>query len=131
MASNKSFHVVIYRGKKAREFLGLFYHYKYLMYRIRCHTLFDITKTGVLNRKAPSNSTEEFVLDWEHKRNTQCNFDTLIQVISLRAQPEEISNTKKHEVNFRESNNFGFLFEEEDIQPYWSFDFTINQMKVF
>jgi hypothetical protein len=101
------------------------------MYRIRCYTLFDITKTGVLNRKPPSNSSVEFIKDWEHKRNTQCNFDTIIQVVSLRAQPEEITNTKKHEVEFKESEKFGFLFENEEKQNYWSFDFSILQGKVF
>ena len=101
------------------------------MYRIRCYTLFDITKTGVMNRKPPTNSTAEYIEAWEHKRNTQCNFDTILQVISLRAQPEEISAIKQKEIEFAKSDYFGFLFEGEEVQPYWTFDFTVYQEKVF
>ena len=101
------------------------------MYRIRCYTLFDITKTGVLNRKAPQFLTPEEVKVWEHNRNTQANYDTILQVISLRSQPEE--NTKAHEitVKFKESQKFGFLFDEEEDQKCWYFDFSILQHKVF
>lgn len=102
-----------------------------MSYRIRCYTLFDITKTGILNRKAPASASTESVRDWEHRRNTQCNFDTIIQVISLRAQPEEITNTKKLEIDFAASDHFGFLFEQEEKQSQWSFDFSIRQDKVF
>ena len=60
-------------------------------HRIACFTLFDITKTDITNRKAPINLSVKDLDDWEYKRNSQCNFDTIIQVISLRAQPERIT----------------------------------------
>lgn len=101
------------------------------MYRIRCYTLFDITKTGVLNRKAPLNLSAEDTKVWENKRNTQANYDTVLQVISLRSQPEDNSNTHEITVNFKEFENFGFLFEDEEDQKCWYFDFTIAQPKVF
>lgn len=96
--------------------------------RIRCYTLFDITKTGVLNRKAPINGSPEKVLEWEHNRNTQCNLDTIIQIISLRSQPENISTPIKLNEKFKE---FGFMFEDEELNSYWTFDFDVMQLSVF
>lgn len=102
------------------------------MYRIRCHTLFNITKTGILNRRANNNSDVAQQLDWQKKRNSQCNFDTILQVISLRSQPEEISNTTPNKILFSKSNNFGFLFEQHEEEcNSWVFDFSINHISVF
>ncbi len=102
-----------------------------MSYRIRCFTLFDITKTDVLNRKQPVNLTEEQIQSWEYRRNTQCNYDTISQVISLRSQPENSTNTTKTIINFKESMRFGFLFDEEEDQLCWHFDFTISHKNVF
>lgn len=98
---------------------------------IRCHTLFDITKTGVLNRKTPINIPQEKVNEWELNRNRQSNFDTIIQVLSLRTQPEDITNPVKNVVSFKENNRFGFLYENEEDQPCWSFTFTINYKNAY
>jgi len=102
-----------------------------MSYRIRCYTLFDITKTGVLNRKAPSTYTTEEIKIWEQKRNTQLNYDTILQVISIRSQPENNTSTKEILINFKEFGHFGFLFEDEEDQKCWYFDFDIAQAKVF
>lgn len=102
-----------------------------MSYRIRCTTLFDITRTGIANRKPPTNSTVEFLSDWEKKRNTQCNYDTVIQVLSLRSQPEELTDPVQTEIDFTESDKFGFLFEDEGPKSGWTFDFTINYAQVF
>lgn len=93
--------------------------------------MFDVTRTGVLNRKAPINLSEEQRLVWEKQRNTQCNYDTILQVVNLRCQPENLSNTTQFTVNFKEFNNFGFLYEDEEDQNCWHFDFTISQKSVF
>ncbi len=98
---------------------------------IRCYTLFDITNTGVLNRKIPVNVVPEKILEWEHDRNRQSNFDTIIQVISLRTQPEDISKPKKIQTEFNDDSKFGFLFEQEESQPSWNFDFTIYYAGVY
>lgn len=84
-----------------------------------------------MNRKPPPNSTEEYISTWEHSRNTQCNFDTILQVVSLRAQPEEISAIKQQETLFKDNTNFGFMFAEEEEQQLWTFDFTVYKEKVF
>jgi hypothetical protein len=94
--------------------------------RIKCYTLFDITNTGVLSRKTPVNLLPEKVLDWETDRARQSNFDTIIQVISLRTQPEDITKPVKDMVEFKDNDKFGFLFEQEEPQHFWTFEFTIN-----
>jgi hypothetical protein len=93
--------------------------------------LFDITKTGVLNRKAPSTYSSEEIKRWEFRRNTQANYDTLIQVISLRSQPEDSSIPRQKKINFKEFEHFGFLFDDEEDQNCWVFEFDILHPKVF
>jgi hypothetical protein len=102
-----------------------------MSYKIRCYTLFDIAQTNLVSRKPPIDLTDEQKKEWQTNRNSQLNFDTIIQVISLRSQPEEITGITKQNVNFKEFDNFGFLFEDEEDQPCWNFEFTISHAKVF
>ena len=98
------------------------------MYLITCYTLFDITQTGVLNRhKSPENEDKE----WFHKRNTQCNFDTILQAINLRSQPEITIIPKKMSINFEQFSKFGYLYEDENPVDCWSFEFTVSHGSVF
>jgi hypothetical protein len=96
--------------------------------KIRCYTLFDITKTGITNRRNSINPDPK----WQKQRNTQCNFDTILQVVSLRSQPEDITNPEQFQLTFSEFDKFGFLFESET-EPHsiWKFDFTVNFHSVF
>lgn len=91
---------------------------------IRCYTLFDITNTGIMNRKIPINLPEDKIKDWELNRNRQTNFDTIVQVLSLRTQPEEITKPVRN-LSSLQDDKFGFMFNEEEDQPCWSFDFAI------
>lgn len=101
------------------------------MTKIRCFTLFDITKTNVTSKKSLLNATSSEALEWQNKRNTQCNFDTVIQVISLRAQPENITNPVKLALNTEKLENFGFLYSIEEPNFYWAFEFVVNYKSVF
>jgi hypothetical protein len=102
-----------------------------MSYIITCYTLFDITQTNVPNRHRPEVDKE--VDEWRYKRNTQSNFDTIQQVISLRSQPELLRKPKKELIRFNEFTEFGFLFEQQDDETYpcWSFDFTVQHPSVF
>ena len=102
-----------------------------MSFTIRCYTLFDITQTGVANRHRPAE--EEELVSWLYRRNTQCNFDTVLQAISLRSQPEIINKPEKIKIRFDEFINFGFLFEQQEDETYncWSFDFSIQHPSVF
>jgi len=96
-----------------------------MAHRIRCFTLFDITETGVANRNKPDNNDKM----WLHKRSTQCNFDTILQVISLRSQPEVVAKPSRVEIsNF---DYFGFVYEKTETSRCWTFDFEIQHSSVF
>jgi hypothetical protein len=101
------------------------------MHIITCYTLFDITVTNVPNRQRPD--IDKDPQEWYYKRNTQSNFDTIQQVISLRSQPEIIRKPSKIEIRFDTFTDFGFLFEqqEDETYPCWSFDFTVQHPSVF
>jgi hypothetical protein len=101
-----------------------------MSHRIVTYTLFDITQTGVMNRSRPN---QDGIEDWLYKRNTQCNFDTLLQVISMRSQPEVVKSPIKHDISEAELNEFGFLYaiEEDRIKHFWSFEFDVQHSSVF
>jgi len=98
-----------------------------MSYIISCYTLYDITQTGVLNRQRPINQEN----DWTYKRNTQSNFDTILQAISLRSQPDILKSPKKIQILFDDFRNFGFLYEDEQEVNCWTFDFVVQHGSVF
>jgi len=99
-----------------------------MSYTISCYTLFDVTQTNVPNRYRPDMDKE-----WHYKRNTQSNFDTVQQAISLRSQPENVRTPIKTSIRFDKFTDFGFLFEQEENETYpcWSFDFDVQHPSVF
>jgi hypothetical protein len=100
--------------------------------KIRCYTLFDITKTGITNRRNTPAPVAEKITLWEMQRNTQCNFDTIIQVLSLRGLPEEITDPVKEEIVLNgEDEKFGFLLTSEAPCTMWSFEFSVMSDQVF
>lgn len=98
-----------------------------MSHRISCLTLFDITHTGVMNRSKPNSDDVD---DWINRRNTQCNFDTLLQVISLRSQPEVIKMPNKINVHETEFGKFGVLYRN-NLKHYWKFEFEVQHSSVF
>jgi hypothetical protein len=102
-----------------------------MSYMITCYTLFDITSTNVLSRHRPEVGQDEN--EWRYKRNTQCNFDTILQAISLRSQPDILSKPVKNQIRFDEFTDFGFLFDQQESETYpcWSFNFEIHHLSVF
>jgi len=81
--------------------------------RVRCETTFDITQTGVrhnMNRtKFPFVDQAGAVIrdetQWTRSRNQQRNWETLMQIISLRTLPENISSP------WRDSDQWAFEFD--------------------
>jgi len=102
-----------------------------MSFKLSCYTLFDITQTGVVHRSKPGPEDDPTV--WLYKRNTQCNFDTILQVISLRSQPEDIEEPQLIKIKFTEFQNFGFLFDQNDDEEFncWTFNFTVQHPSVF
>lgn len=93
--------------------------------------MFDITKTNITSKKNLLDASVSELAEWQNKRNTQCNLDTIIQVISLRAQPEQITDPVQSVINADVVDNFGFLYQSEESQNYWFFDFVVNYGSVF
>lgn len=100
-----------------------------MSYRIVCHTLFDITATGVINRT--NKPVDANIADWTIKRNTQCNFDTVLQIISLRSQPELLSQPTKLTITPQIKQCFGTQHKFNKHSQYWTFEFYIQHASVF
>jgi hypothetical protein len=83
----------------------------------------------VLNRSKPN---ETDIGNWVENRNTQCNFDTILQVISLRSQPDVVKSPTQKIVTEDDLQNFGFLYTiEEENANIWQFDFEVQHPSVF
>ena len=97
---------------------------------ITCYSLFDITATNILNRFRADMADN---MEWIYKRNTQANFDTILQIISLRTQPDVLVKPIRKDIRFDEFTEFGFLYEQEDDKTYpcWAFDFSVNHPSAF
>ena len=98
--------------------------------RIACYTLFDITQTHVLNRNKP---VGDDIGLWTQQRNSQANFDTILQCIGLRANPEirKYPHKKYNTLANHPKNEFGFLMGEDTDLWYWKFEFSVNQLSIY
>lgn len=102
-----------------------------MSHRIRCYTLFNIKNTGVVSRRIPDNLSDDEKIRHMKARNSQLNFDTVLQVISMRGQPENISDVTVEIINFEKFGNFGFLYDAVEDKPCFSFEFTVPFRNVF
>ncbi len=85
------------------------------------YTLVDITPTGVL-----SNNNKDAAI--EHRRNQQRNFDTICQVVSLRA------NIHNPTVKFYNIDAVEALFPNPNLPSEylcWEFEFYADREEVF
>lgn len=81
-----------------------------------------------MNRSKPN---QDNIDGWVKKRNTQCNFDTLLQVISLRSQPEIVKSPIKIALTPEVQNHFGFLYQFDEQEYCWKFEFEVQHPSVF
>lgn len=92
-------------------------NHRYIIY-----TTVDITPTGVVN------SNNKLESNFEHRRNQQRNYDTLCQVISLRA------NIHKPRVSVELIDSVPAIFPNPvlpDSYTVWSFEFWCDRENVF
>lgn len=88
--------------------------------QILCKTLFDCSFTGTTGYFRPSQvpfvdqagNTINTQDDWNRSRNQQRNWETIMQMISLRAQPTMIKNPKQVD------NEWQFVFAVETSGVY-------------
>ena len=102
--------------------------------RIKCHTLYDITQTNVSFRKK---NTEIVPADELKRRSQQSNFETILQIINMRSQPEDISNSQSIQVKIEDLEifKFGYLHRKKynnlKFINIWFFTFSVNHSDVF
>lgn len=80
--------------------------------RIKCRTRFDITATGVRNSFYKNRAADADTGQWTRSRNQQRNWETLNQIISLRALPMNITEPRK---------------TKKDKKTVWEFEFEVDQ----
>lgn len=89
-----------------------------IMHKIQCRTLFDITRTDVKHQfnaaRLPFQDAAGRLINdhraWMLSRNQQRNWETLVQLLSLRVQPHDITGPV-------------LMFAQD---PWWSFEFSIE-----
>lgn len=103
--------------------------------RIKCYTLYDITQTNVNFRKK---NTEIVPVDEMKQRSQQSNFETILQIVNMRSQPEEISESERTEISIDTilNFNFGYIYEKSYNKKIktinvWSFTFSVDHADVF
>lgn len=103
---------------------------------IDCYTLIDITRTGVVayyREGMPMfvDDADQIINDehsWNRSRNQQRNYETLIQIISLRAQPVYLEDPKRHKKQNLSLYEFN---DKESTQDVWRFSFSPEQPDVY
>ena len=91
----------------------------HMSYIYEGYTLVDITPTGVTTY-SPEQSFE---------RNQQRNWETIMQIISLRTQPNILETTNlTKDINYF-NNNFGINYQ--GIHKVWYFKFAVDYEDIF
>ena len=96
------------------------------MIKIVCYTLFDITPSGIRSHTRAlefpvtdrTGATLENIDDWNRARNQQRNWETILQVVSLRTQPERCSDPVNFTADFKTTE-----FPLKGRGRVWSFAF--------
>jgi hypothetical protein len=97
--------------------------------KIQCRTLFDCSRTGITGHYRASQvpfrdrtgRTIANEQDWNFARNQQRNWETILQMISLRTQPMNLSSTTV------ENQVWEFTFEVE-AKGVYSVNADVNNM---
>lgn len=97
--------------------------------KIQCRTLFDCSRTGVTGHfrlsqvpfQDQTGQTIRSEQDWQFARNQQRNWETIVQIISLRTQPMNLSNTTEQDKLWE------FTFEVE-AEGVYSINADVNNM---
>jgi len=100
--------------------------------KIRCHTLYDITRTNINTRRQHTNLIGQELAAWNFQRSQQSNYETLLQIVGLRAQPEELSDPESYETIPSTVDYWGQVYDREK-EPIscWSFTFIVNHGSLF
>lgn len=92
-----------------------------------CLTLVDITKTGAVRHYNKAMSEDRNV--YSRKRNQHRNWETVIQVINLRAQPIYLTDPVK--LDKQDLSKYGFGSNFTGMHTVWEFSFGSEHEGVF
>jgi hypothetical protein len=101
---------------------------------IKCYTLYDITKSNITFRKKFAEIVNE---DERKSRSQQSNFETILQIINMRSQPENISEVERIQVDVKKLDEykFGYLYQRDHKKvktaTVWKFMFSIEHPDAF
>jgi hypothetical protein len=101
---------------------------------IKCYTLYDITRTNINFRKR---QTERVDASDRKQRSQQSNLETILQIINMRSQPEDVGdvNAKTVSITDIDNYNFGYLYgskyHDTTSISIWSFTFNVEHPDVF
>lgn len=101
---------------------------------IKCLSLYDITQTNMSFRKRTNEIVRE---DERTSRGQQSNLETILQIINMRSQPENISQITRQQVDIKNMSNykFGYTLSDEyhsvDTVNIWTFTFSVEHVDVF
>jgi len=99
------------------------------MQKLKVQTLFDITNTHIVRNYKPalikSHPTIHTKQDWIKARQQETNWETMIQVISLRSNPIDIKPPKPQVMDL---SDFGYYMFKGLV---WEFTFVIESNDVF
>lgn len=100
--------------------------------KIRCYTLYDITQTNVNSRRQQLETTVDPTA-FNKQRNQQSNLETLLQIIGMRSQPEDVSQSVKTTVKLTKNDMWGYVYAKSKTKTVtvWSFDFEVSHASVF
>ena len=104
---------------------------------ITLYTLFDISKTGVLKVYTPDipaflDDSDQLVRnknEWDRSRNQQRNWETIMQLISLRAQPIMLESPVK--VASQNIHQLGMSQQWPAEQTIWVTSFATERAEVY
>lgn len=95
--------------------------------KIKCTTFFDVTRTGINTRRQEFNVVDP---NYNLKRSQQSNFETILQIVGLRSQPEEVTYPEKT-MTLLSKMKMGNRYESKIKIPVWHFTFEVSQDDVF
>lgn len=82
-----------------------------------------------MNSRRQGSDGENSVLS--RQRGQQSNFETVLQIVGMRGQPEEITDPEKTMESITRSQRWGTSYSNKSKVPVWEFTFEVNQPQVF
>ena len=92
---------------------------------ITCYSLIDITATGVVGTHKADVGTES----WMFRRNQQRNWETMLQLIGLRAQPVYLKDPVV--LHDQDLTSYRFSSQFQGNHRVWTFEFASEHDQVF